>query len=80
MCDALLRIRMNGKPFRLFVPDKYSEYFISKHERCDKPKVLSPFKKQKAESFEESTIVEDQYDADVDFENEIYLSGKSVLF
>ena len=79
MCDALLRIRMNGKPFRLFVPDKYSEYFISKHERCDKPEILSPYKKQKAMPVEEF-VLEDEFDSDVDFENEIYLSGKSVLF
>ena len=82
MNDVLLRIRMNGRPFKDWVPDKYSDYFVKRHFRCDMPEVLSPhLKNQRDEPSDYDDILdEDNFDADADFDNELYLSGKSVLF
>ena len=81
MCDDLLRIRMNGRPFKHFVADKYTDYFVNIHERCDMPEVLSPFKKPEVDQIDFDDIIdEDFFDADLDYENEMYLSGKSIIF
>ena len=73
---------MNGRPFKDWVPDKYSDYFVKRHFRCDMPEVLSPHLKKQIDepSDYDDILFEDDFDVDADYNNELYLSGKSILF